>query len=78
VARLQPGPQHLAAHAALAAPAGRRPALPDLVEQQAGARLPRGGLEHVLLGLPVAAPGGPAEAADPRLAQDVADGGSRR
>ena len=37
----RPADQHLQAGALHSAPAGRRPALPDELEQQAGARLPR-------------------------------------
>ena len=61
-----------------AAPAGGRPEVPRVVEQQAGQGLPRLRLQHVLLRLPLAAARGPAQAADQGQAEDDAGGDGQR
>ena len=64
VAGLEPGHLAGALHAVHPAPAGGRPALLRQLEQQAGARLPLGRRQRLLLDLPLGAARGPREGGD--------------
>ena len=78
VARLRPRPQHGALHAVRPAPAGRRPARADELEQPPGPGLRGRRLEPLQLGLPLADARSPARAAPAGRPQADAAGDGRR